>query len=198
MQRRFRERLREAHPDHGAEIDGAAQRIADLTEARRILLGSSWRAPGALLLAPGAGAAGPTLRSSRSRRRSLRCRSSASTSRTAAPAARRPTAQPSCWRASATRLPRWSSGRGIRPDRLVLGGRSMGGRMCSMAVADGLPAAGLVLICYPLHPPGQPAKLRVDHFPDLDRAVPVRLRDAGPLRRTPTSSSCTRRPSRDP
>jgi hypothetical protein len=36
--RRFRELLREAHPDHGAEADSAAQRIADLTEARRILL----------------------------------------------------------------------------------------------------------------------------------------------------------------
>lgn len=49
-------------------------------------------------------------------------------------------------------------------DRLVLGGRSMGGRMCSMAVAEGLPAAGLVLLSYPLHPPGKPEKLRVDHF----------------------------------
>lgn len=57
---------------------------------------------------------------------------------------------------------------GIAPDALVLGGRSMGGRMCSMAVADGLPAAGLVLICYPLHPPGRPDRLRVEHFPRLD------------------------------
>src|SRR3546814_3392486 len=45
---------------------------------------------------------------------------------------------------------------GLEPERIVLGGRSMGGRMCSMAVADGLPAAGLVLIAYPLHPPGKP------------------------------------------
>ena len=36
--RRFREKLREAHPDHGGQTDDAAQRIADLTEARRILL----------------------------------------------------------------------------------------------------------------------------------------------------------------
>jgi predicted alpha/beta-hydrolase family hydrolase len=52
---------------------------------------------------------------------------------------------------------------------LVLGGRSMGGRMCSMAVAAGLvPAvAGLVLISYPLHPPGKPASLRSEHFPSL-------------------------------
>jgi hypothetical protein len=56
---------------------------------------------------------------------------------------------------------------GITADRLVLGGRSMGGRMCSMAVADGLPAAGLVLLSYPLHPPGRPDRLRVEHFPSL-------------------------------
>lgn len=40
VQRRFRELLRLAHPDHGAANEGAAQRIADLTEARRILLAS--------------------------------------------------------------------------------------------------------------------------------------------------------------
>jgi len=50
---------------------------------------------------------------------------------------------------------------------LVLGGRSMGGRMCSMAVAEGFPAAGLVLISYPLHPPGRPDRMRTEHFPSL-------------------------------
>ena len=55
----------------------------------------------------------------------------------------------------------------VAPDAIVLGGRSMGGRMCSMAVAEGLPAAGLVLVSYPLHPPGKPDKLRTDHLPDL-------------------------------
>ena len=57
---------------------------------------------------------------------------------------------------------------GLDPDRLVLGGRSMGGRMCSMAVAEGLAAAGLVLVCYPLHPPDGPDNLRVGHFPRLE------------------------------
>jgi predicted alpha/beta-hydrolase family hydrolase len=55
----------------------------------------------------------------------------------------------------------------VRPDRLVLGGRSMGGRICSMAVADGLPAMGLVLLSYPLHPPGKPENLRTDHLPSI-------------------------------
>lgn len=40
IQRRFRQMLREAHPDHGAGAEGAAQRISDLAEARRILLTS--------------------------------------------------------------------------------------------------------------------------------------------------------------
>ena len=56
----------------------------------------------------------------------------------------------------------------LRANRLVLGGRSFGGRMCSMAVAEGLPAAGLVLLSYPLHPPGKPETLRVEHFASLD------------------------------
>jgi predicted alpha/beta-hydrolase family hydrolase len=59
----------------------------------------------------------------------------------------------------------------IRADQLVLGGRSFGGRMCSMAVAQGLPAAGLVLLSYPLHPPGRPDKLRAEHFEAIDSPV---------------------------
>jgi predicted alpha/beta-hydrolase family hydrolase len=54
-----------------------------------------------------------------------------------------------------------------RVGHVALGGRSMGGRMCSMAVAEGLDAAGLVLISYPLHPPGRPDRLRTEHLPRL-------------------------------
>lgn len=56
---------------------------------------------------------------------------------------------------------------------VVMGGRSMGGRMTTMVAADvdgaGAVArlAGLVSICYPLHPPGKPDKLRVEHLPDI-------------------------------
>lgn len=56
---------------------------------------------------------------------------------------------------------------GVNPKKLAYGGRSFGGRSCSVAVAEGLPAAALVLLSYPLHPPGKPEKLRVDHFPDI-------------------------------
>ena len=57
---------------------------------------------------------------------------------------------------------------GVAPARIVLGGRSFGGRMCSMAVAEGLPALGLVLVSYPLHPPGRPEKARTEHLPHLE------------------------------
>jgi predicted alpha/beta-hydrolase family hydrolase len=43
-------------------------------------------------------------------------------------------------------------------------GKSFGGRMASMAVAEGMPAAGLVFLGYPLHPPGKPDKLRDEHL----------------------------------
>jgi predicted alpha/beta-hydrolase family hydrolase len=59
------------------------------------------------------------------------------------------------------------AGSRIRPAALALGGRSMGGRICSIAVAEGLAAAALVLISYPLHPPGKPDNLRIEHFPQL-------------------------------
>ncbi len=56
----------------------------------------------------------------------------------------------------------------VAPRRVALGGRSMGGRMCSMAVAGGLPAAALVLVSYPLHPPGKPETLRTEHLGALE------------------------------
>ena len=39
--------------------------------------------------------------------------------------------------------------------------------MCSLAAAEGLEVAALVLVSYPLHPPGRPDRLRTAHFPDL-------------------------------
>lgn len=56
---------------------------------------------------------------------------------------------------------------GVATKQLVLGGRSMGGRICSQVAAAGLPVAGLALVSYPLHPPGQPERLRTAHFTDL-------------------------------
>ncbi|MGA7147934.1 MAG: alpha/beta family hydrolase [Microbacterium sp.] len=57
------------------------------------------------------------------------------------------------------------------------GGKSYGGRMASMAAAEGrIAPAGLVYLGYPLHPPGDPAKTRTAHLPDV---VPPQLFVAG-------------------
>jgi predicted alpha/beta-hydrolase family hydrolase len=50
--------------------------------------------------------------------------------------------------------------------RLVIGGKSMGGRIASM-VADEVGARGLVCLGYPFHPPGRPEKLRTAHLETL-------------------------------
>ena len=55
--------------------------------------------------------------------------------------------------------------------KLVIGGRSMGGRVASMLAAQGFACDGLLLLAYPLHPAGQPEKLRDEHLPKI--RVPV-------------------------
>jgi uncharacterized protein len=50
------------------------------------------------------------------------------------------------------------------PGRLVLGGKSMGGRIASHIVAGGVEADGLAFLGYPLHPPGRPERLRDAHL----------------------------------
>jgi predicted alpha/beta-hydrolase family hydrolase len=55
----------------------------------------------------------------------------------------------------------------IKGRRAIIGGRSMGGRVASMLAADGLDCAGLLLAAYPLHPAGQPEKLRDAHLPAI-------------------------------
>ena len=57
------------------------------------------------------------------------------------------------------------------PHPLVIGGRSMGGRAASMLAADGYDADGLLLLAYPLHPEGQPEKLRDAHLPRITMPV---------------------------
>jgi uncharacterized protein len=51
----------------------------------------------------------------------------------------------------------------LDPDRLVIGGKSMGGRIASL-VADEAKVAGLICLGYPFHPVGRPDKLRVEHL----------------------------------
>ena len=61
--------------------------------------------------------------------------------------------------------------REIPGKKLIIGGRSMGGRVASMLAAEGFACDGLLLLAYPLHPAGQPEKLRDAHLPDIK--VPV-------------------------
>ena len=59
----------------------------------------------------------------------------------------------------------------VKAGLLILGGRSLGGRVASMLAAESHPCDGLLLLAYPLHPAGQPHKLRDAHLQRI--AVPV-------------------------
>ena len=65
----------------------------------------------------------------------------------------------------------------LKSNRLVLGGKSMGGRIASQVMAGeetesfAGEVAGLVFLGYPLHPPGQPAKLRVEHLEHIKKPM---------------------------
>ncbi len=60
-----------------------------------------------------------------------------------------------------------AGGAAARPEPIWASGKSFGGRMASMAVAEGMPVAGLVFLGYPLHPPGRPDKARDEHLPGI-------------------------------
>ncbi len=57
--------------------------------------------------------------------------------------------------------------RADEPEKLVIGGKSMGGRYATM-VAEDHGVDGVVVLGYPFHPPGKPEKLRTDHLRDLE------------------------------
>lgn len=59
----------------------------------------------------------------------------------------------------------------LKPAKVLIGGRSMGGRTASMLTAKGHACDGLLLFAYPLHPAGKPEKLRDAHLPQI--GVPV-------------------------
>jgi len=59
----------------------------------------------------------------------------------------------------------------LRGRKLLIGGRSMGGRVATMLAADGFACDALLLFAYPLHPAGQPEKLRDAHLPRI--RIPV-------------------------
>lgn len=67
--------------------------------------------------------------------------------------------------------------RKLKTNRLIVGGKSMGGRIASQVVAAreeeplAMDVSGLVFLGYPLHPPGNPAKLRVEHLEHIKRPM---------------------------
>jgi uncharacterized protein len=65
------------------------------------------------------------------------------------------------------------AGRTTAPDRIFIGGKSMGGRIATQVAAahPELNIAGLVLLGYPLHPPGRPDQLRDKHLPSVNRPM---------------------------
>ncbi len=77
----------------------------------------------------------------------------------------RPAVLEATWRAALAEARLRSS------QRLVAGGRSMGGRMASHVVAAGESVEALALFAYPLHPPGKPEQRRDAHLASI--AVPV-------------------------
>ncbi len=61
-----------------------------------------------------------------------------------------------------------SAARARFPDLpLIGGGKSLGGRISTLLAAEGTSFEGLILLGYPLHPPGKPERQRVEHFPDV-------------------------------
>ena len=68
-----------------------------------------------------------------------------------------------CWRAVIETV---RTHKKLKRNKLAIGGKSMGGRIASQVAAAGVgDLAGLVFLGYPLHPPGNPEKLRSKHLP---------------------------------
>jgi uncharacterized protein len=68
-----------------------------------------------------------------------------------------------CFRAVIEAIQQQKLGRG----KLVIGGKSLGGRIASQIAAAGSNAEGLIFLGYPLHPPGKVDQLRAKHLPDI-------------------------------
>jgi predicted alpha/beta-hydrolase family hydrolase len=76
----------------------------------------------------------------------------------------RPPVAIATWRAALATASELAAAAGVPGEPIWAAGKSFGGRMASMAVAEGMSPAGLVFVGYPLHPPGNPSKLRDEHL----------------------------------
>ena len=68
----------------------------------------------------------------------------------------------------------------LSADRVVIGGKSMGGRIASL-IADEAQVAGLVCLGYPFHPTGKPDKLRVEHLTSIETPTLIVQGDRDPF-----------------
>ena len=205
--------MRSVHPDHGGDQSVASTAVFELAEARKILTDTApvvhvpTERPTSHAVEPPAAVPG--------RRRRPRPVD-----------ARRPrTGRAPAWTTVRADFPYRKAGRrapdrppmlmaavrdelaAIGDDRVVVGGRSMGGRICSMvaAGADGEPPPATVAGVrarsrYPLHPPGKPRRPARRAPAGDHRAVPVRPRHQGPVRHARRAGSSGRRrsPARSP
>src|SRR5438132_6996881 len=72
--------------------------------------------------------------------------------------------------------------RQIVPGKIFVGGQSYGGRQATMLVAEEHELAnGLLILCYPLHPPGKPAQLRTQHLPKIKTPALIVQGDKDPF-----------------
>ena len=78
----------------------------------------------------------------------------------------RPPAAITAWRAAVNAAAERSEG-----EPVWAAGKSFGGRMASMTAAEGMDAAGLVFLGYPLHPPGRPDALRDAHLYGIEQPM---------------------------
>lgn len=73
-----------------------------------------------------------------------------------------------CYRQQIAAFRDGAFGESVGRGKLVIGGKSMGGRIASqVAAADAAGVSGLVLLGYPLHPPGRPDQMRTKHLADI-------------------------------
>lgn len=79
----------------------------------------------------------------------------------------RPPVAIATWRAAMSAAAERAADAGSPGEPMWVSGKSFGGRMGSMAVAEGMTASGLVYLGYPLHPPGKPDKARDEHLPGI-------------------------------
>src|SRR5918994_5984546 len=79
----------------------------------------------------------------------------------------RPPVAIATWRAVTDAAAARAAAAGARDEPIWASGKSFGGRIASMAGADGMAAAGLVFLGYPPHPPGKPEKARDEHLPGI-------------------------------